>query len=441
MISVYRNRRLVDQVEAVQSGHITANALAAAARKDIERYEHRLQAWVAFTDEYTQLLKDDEQKTAPLAGVSVAVKDNIDVAGMPTRVGSEVTSEEPVGQDATVVARLRRLGAIIQGKTVTTEFGYFSPGPTVNPWAHNRSPGGSSSGSAAAIGASTVPLALGTQTAGSLTRPASFCGAAGIVLAGESSLLQGVNELAPSLDALGLMTRTVEDLDLVHGALTNRSFTEVADLGQTTLHIWDGSDLLALSSEMQGLLQIIPQVAAEIGIETTPLNWIDHVLTLTEDQHTVMGYEATRTMGSVRAQHAELLSPQLISLLDTGADIEDLAYRQALTRRDNSYRALKRLLGEDGIIIGPAAQGPATPLSAGTGSPELSRPWQLLGLPVVTVPGARTINGLPLGLQLIGIPGSEAEMLALGRLLEPLLRRLPTFAKKMDHTTLKDLTW
>src|SRR5699024_3234294 len=203
MISIYRNQGIVEQVDAVHKGEVTTDALVAAVRSDIDRYEHRLQAWVTFVQDDSGVVQNGDLSYLPLAGVSVGVKDNIDVAGLPTRVGSSITSSKPASQDAKIVARLKALGAIIQGKTVTTEFSYFSPGPTVNPWAHNRTPGGSSSGSAAAIGANTIPIALGTQTAGSLTRPASFCGTAGMVLAVEPGAMEGIAGLSETLDALG----------------------------------------------------------------------------------------------------------------------------------------------------------------------------------------------------------------------------------------------
>lgn len=441
MISIYRNQGIVEQVDAVHKGEVTTDALVAAVRSDIDRYEHRLQAWVTFVQDASGVVQNGDLSYLPLAGVSVGVKDNIDVAGLPTRVGSSITSSKPASQDAKIVARLKALGAIIQGKTVTTEFSYFSPGPTVNPWAHNRTPGGSSSGSAAAIGANTIPIALGTQTAGSLTRPASFCGTAGMVLAVEPGAMEGIAGLSETLDALGLLTRSVADLDWVHAALTGRTYGDDSLAENTKLHVWDGSDLLPLSAEMQGLLQEIPRLGLDIEADVTFFDWNDHVITLTEDHHAVMGYEAARNMAPIMAAHEDSLSPQLRNLLASGAEISEQNYQDALIRRRVSYRALERLLGSDGVIIGPAAQGPPNEYHDGTGSPDLSRPWQLLGLPVVIVPGARTNTGLPLGLQLIGLPGSEGKLLAVGRRLETLLRRLPSYSKNMTQPTLKDLTW
>lgn len=441
MISAYRNQRIVEQVEAVQNGGITATDLAAAVRNDIDRYEPRLQAWVSFVQDEARNVQCADLSTAPLAGISVGVKDNIDVAGLPTRVGSSVTSAKPAKQDAAIVARLKSLGAIVQGKTVTTEFGYFSPGPTVNPWAHDHTPGGSSSGSAAAVGANTVPIAVGTQTAGSLTRPASFCGAAGMVLPVEPDAMEGVTGLSETLDALGIMSRSVADLDWVHSALTDRTSGDDSQADSTSIYVWDGSDLLPIAAEMQGLIQEIPRLGSEIEAEVAHFDWTDHVITLTEDHYIVMGYEAARNMAPVLRAYETALSPRLRSLLKNGAEIPEQTYREALIRRGSSYRALQRLLGSNGIIIGPAAQGPPNAFIDGTGSPDLSRPWQLLGLPIVIVPGARTTSGLRLGLQLIGLPGSESKLLAVGRRLEALLRRLPSFAEHMTQPTLKDLTW
>lgn len=446
MTSPFRNRGISEQVAAVHNGDVTAAELATAVRTDITRYEDRLRAWIALADMSSplpDLSGGTPAPSRPLEGVSIGVKDIIDVAGLPTRSGSPVTPAEPATADAACVARLRDLGAVIQGKTVTTEFGYFSPGPTANPWDHGRTPGGSSSGSAAAIGANTIAVALGTQTAGSTTRPAAFCGAAGMVLAPGSTSMTGVHGLSETLDSLGLLTRTVADLAYVYSAFTGQDvdITQEPTAPGTTLRIWYGSDLLPLAPQMQDLLRQIPRLADGLGIGHDDLDWNDHVTTLTDDHRTVMGYEAARTLADVMAQHESELSPQLRELLRNGAEIDERDYREALIRRDISRRALERLLGPDGVIVGPAAQGPAQHRDNGTGSPDLSRAWQLLGLPVVVIPGARSTTGMPLGLQLTGLPGSEQRLLTLGHHLEKRLRRLPSFSEHTSEPMLKDLTW
>ncbi|MFF0973253.1 UNVERIFIED_CONTAM: amidase [Kocuria sp. CPCC 205295] len=397
---------------------------ARRARSRVLECEDELRAWVRLSQTWEEqaLAIDGSADRLPLRAVCVGVKDLIDVAGMPTRAGSSITSADPVGQDAACVARLRELGAVILGKTVTTEFGYFSPGPTRNPQALEHTPGGSSSGSAAAVGAGTVPLALGTQTAGSLTRPASYCGTAGMVLAHGSTDLRGITGLSESLDSLGLLTPSVAALRRVLRAFGGLPEQEPAPVAHAL--IWDGACLEQIEPPMAALIRELPDLLQRAGCRTAPLDWDDHVQTLAEDHSVVMAFEAHRTRQQELELHGSSLSPQLRELLERGRGIPSDAAGAALARRDRSREELAHHLGGDSVVVGPAAPGPAPAGLEATGSPALSRPWQLLGLPVVVVPGARTVAGLPLGAQLIGLPGQEEQLLELGEMLEPLLRAL-----------------
>jgi Asp-tRNA(Asn)/Glu-tRNA(Gln) amidotransferase A subunit family amidase len=368
---------------------------------------------------------DETASALPLQGISLGVKDLIDVAGFPTRAGSLITSPAVVTTDADCVARLRALGAVVQGKTVTTEFGYFSPGPTRNPFGENHTPGGSSSGSAAAVGSGTIPLALGSQTAGSLTRPASYCGAAGMVLAHGTTSLTGIVGLSHSLDSLGLLTRSVEDLRLVFHAFNEHDATTFRADGAKTVFLWGGSGLDEVAPSMRRLLEQLPVLVNNLAVECRPLNWDDHVRTLAADHFTVMAYEAARTRAQELSNHGEALSAILRQLLDEGGRISAVDHQAALARRDRSAEMIAESLGAHSLVLGPAALGPAPAGLSATGSPILSRPWQLLGLPVVVVPGARTEAGLPLGIQIVGLPGRESDMLDFGAELEMLLRGLP----------------
>ncbi|ANE05002.1 amidase [Corynebacterium crudilactis] len=438
MTSTFRNKSISEQVHAIQTGTISSAELAAVVRTDIIRYEKNLHAWVELSE--LEDIKPDNN-LRPLEGISIGIKDIIDVAGLPTRCGSSITPSSPASTDADCVARVRELGAIIQGKTVTTEFGYFSPGPTKNPWRHSLTPGGSSSGSAAAVGANTIQVALGTQTAGSLTRPASFCGAAGMILPPGSTSMLGVHGLSHTLDSLGFLTRSTADLDTFYSAFVGIEPDTDPKTESLEIRIWDGSDILPLSPQMHGLLSELPPLINKLGISYAPLEWSDHIQTLTEDHRTVMGYEAAKTMAQAFTEHKEQLSPQLQELLSNGATINEQDYREALIRTKSSRLSLERLLGVNGVIIGPAAASPAPEYTSGTGSPDLSRAWQLLGLPVVIVPGAKTTTGLPLGLQIIGLPGTEKKLLNLSRRLEFLLRRFHSLSEAFTSPTLKDLTW
>ncbi len=425
MSSAYGNQPISDQVTAVNAGTVSSEALVVATRGEIERREPEIAAWVALSDTYVEAARaQDRAGTAlPLRGISLGVKDLIDVAGLPTRAGSSTTSANPADADADCVRRFRELGAIVQGKTVTTEFGYFAPGPTRNPHGADHTPGGSSSGSAAAVGAGTIPIALGTQTAGSLTRPASFCGAAGMVLAQGSTSLAGITGLSPSLDSLGILTRTTPDLLRTYSAFTGVSPTPAAATRKAM--VWHGSDLDALSPEMSTLVLELPDLLGEIGVDTLPLQWDDHVQTLADDHATVMSHEAADTLSDTYESSFAQLSTPLRELVETGRTVRADDHGAALIRRDRSRDQLTEILGRDAIIIGPAALGPAPEGLSATGSPVLSRPWQLLGAPVVVVPGAQTSAGLPLGVQLIGLPGQEPLLFDVATRLEPILRSMP----------------
>ncbi|RLY93813.1 amidase [Kocuria tytonicola] len=420
---------LETQVRAVHERAVTVSDLVRATRAAIRDHESALHAWVALSPdlEAEAASVGTDPGTHPMAGVSVGVKDLIDVAGLPTRAGSPTTSPDPAPEDAPCVSRLRKLGAVVQGKTITTEFGYFTPGPTTNPHAADHTPGGSSSGSAAAVGAGTIGLALGTQTAGSLTRPASYCGAAGMVLAHGAVDLKGVTGLSPSLDSLGMLTRTVEDLRWAHAAFcgpTARGAAEAAPPGRALL--WDGSHLDTLDPAMTALLRRLPALLGRLDQDVAVLQWDDHVQSLAQDHATVMAHEAARSLEQEWERCRQDLGASLRKLLEQGREIPEAECTAALIRRDRSRQLLEEILTPPSYIVGPAALGPAPAGLAATGSPVLSRPWQLLGLPVVVVPGARTSSGLPLGVQVVGRPGREGQLLDIAHGLEHLLRQQPS---------------
>lgn len=426
-----------EQVAATESGTVTAACLVEATRAQLLRREPDLSAWVELSgDTAAQAhLVDHQDRTLPLRGISVGVKDLIDVAGLPTRAGSSITTAGPAKADADCVARLRALGAVVQGKTVTTEFGYFAPGPTRNPHALAHTPGGSSSGSAAAVGAGVVPLALGTQTAGSLTRPASYCGAAGMVLSHGSTSLAGITGLSESLDSLGLLTRSVDDLRVVFRAFAGRDAEPTRAGTTTTVFVWDGSDLDDVAPAMRGLVQRLPALLNNLGIDCRALDWDHHVRALATDHVTVMAHEAAKTRAAECARFGDRLSAPLRELLDHGRGVSGADRGAALARRDRSMESFAARLAQNALVIGPAALGPAPAGLAATGSPILSRPWQLLGLPVVVVPGAVTAAGLPLGVQIIGLPGREQDMLDLGVELEHQLRAITTWPHTSEEAS------
>jgi len=384
------------------------------ALRRLERTEPDIRAWVRVDAEGARAAAE-RAPDGPLRGLPFGVKDIIDVAGLPTECGSPLRRGRIAGQDAWLVDRLRGAGAVPLGKTVTTEFAYFQPGPTRNPHDVTHTPGGSSSGSAAAVAAGVVPLALGSQTAGSLTRPASFCGVAGYVAPVGAWPTTGITGLSPTLDAPGLLTEHVDDLaaavEVVEGTRYETSDTAVRVL------VWTGTELADVHPAMLDALQSTVRGLAAAGGETDELAGRVRTPELAETHATVMAYEAARSLAA-EAEQPGSLSRHLNDLLARGRDTAVDEYRAALAVRDEARTRILELLDHADVILSPAAPGPAPHGLDSTGTPVLSRPWQLLGLPVVTVPGHRDPDGMPLGLQLIGHPARVGRLLGIARQVE-----------------------
>ncbi|MGW3650498.1 amidase [Streptomyces sp. NPDC000878] len=400
------------------AAHDPREAIDGALRRLAET-EPDIRAWVR-VDAKGARKAAEGVTNGPLRGVPVGVKDIIDVAGLPTECGSPLRRGRIAASDAWLVERLRRAGAVPLGKTVTTEFAYFQPGPTRNPHNLAHTPGGSSSGSAAAVAAGVVPLALGSQTAGSLTRPASFCGVAGYVAPVGAWSTRGITGLSPSLDAPGLLTARVTELAAVVEAVDGIR-AELPD--SIRVLIWPGTELADIDPAMLDALDHTVRALTAAGTETSDLG--DQVRTpeLAETHATVMAYEAARCLAA-EAEHPESLSTPLRELLERGRRTPDDEYRTAQDTARAARAHILDLLTRVDVILAPAAPGPAPRGLDATGTPVLSRPWQLLGLPVVTVPGHRDPHGMPLGLQLIGHPDRVAHLLGIARHTETVIQEI-----------------
>jgi Asp-tRNA(Asn)/Glu-tRNA(Gln) amidotransferase A subunit family amidase len=418
-------RTLSALTAAVAGGELSAAEVIAGALERLDRTESDVRAWVRVDRDGAlgaarELDAVPVPSGGPLRGVPVGVKDIIDVAGLPTECGSPLRRGRIAEADAPLVARLRRLGAIPLGKTVTTEFAYFAPGPTRNPHNLAHTPGGSSSGSAAAVATGVVPLALGSQTAGSLTRPASYCGVAGFAVpAGGSLDTTGFVGLSHSLDAVGLLTPTVADLRLVYGALTGSDRLSRPPEAPTRprLAVWSGGELAEISQDMRAALVRSVEDAVANGAVLVDVDWPALTPRLVEAHITVMAYEAARMLAE-ESTHPDRLSAPLNELLAHGRSITtgDYEHARSVARRERS--TVLALLGDVDAVLGPAAPGAAPKGLTATGSPVLSRPWQLLGLPALTVPGHRDAQGMPLGVQLVGHPDRLEGLFSLGHAVE-----------------------
>ncbi|OIJ28496.1 amidase [Nocardioides luteus] len=406
--SLWQPWSLRELVSELDRGTTTpAEAMARSAAR-IEETEPELRAWV--------IRHESAPAAGPLAGVPLGVKDIIDVAGLPTRCGSSLRAEAtPADEDAAIVSAWRRAGAVPVGKTVTTEFAFFSPGPTANPAATDRTPGGSSSGSAAAVGAGQVPLGLGSQTAGSVTRPAAYCGVAALVMSHGRFPVDGVTGLSESLDSHGVYAATASDLALAWSALSGEP--DVARPGAPDrveplrVLLWSAAPLGVLDPAMQGALD-----TTRAALEASDARVVDFpeeqlVADLAAAHPVVMAYEAARERAAELAA-ADQLSEPLAGLLRTGAETSRRDYDAARDVIARGRERVAELLGSYDVIVGAAAPGPAPHGLGATGDPVLSRPWQALGLPVVTVPGLRDAEGMPLGIQVIGRSHGEAALLS-----------------------------
>ena len=418
---------LLEMASKLQDGTITPHDTVQDSLKSIAATEESIRAWVIVDEEgaagHASALEAAGGPKGQLWGVPVAVKDLIDVQGLPTGCGSSLKGRLPAQIDADCVRLLRAAGAVVLGKTVTTEFGYFSPGPTRNPVNPDHTPGGSSSGSAAAVAAGTVPLALGTQTAGSLTRPASYCGVAGFVAAHGQFTMTGITGLSKSLDSLGLLARSVKDLRYAWDALCGHEAIETQDNPRSVdLLLWNGSGLDVLTPDMTAALDHSSSVLSN-GHDIHLTEWTDHELirALEKDHAIVMAAEAA-VERSAELTQPEALSQPFIDLLTTGRGIKEEEYQAALARIKTNRGKFLAVLERFDAVLGPAALGAAPLGIEATGSPVLSRPWQAMGLPVLTIPGLRDRIGMPLGLQLIGVPGREPKLFQIGERIENALR-------------------
>lgn len=392
-------------------------AEALAAR--IAETEPALQAWAWFDAAHAGRAAA-ASGAGLLHGLPIAVKDIVDTAGLPTEYGSPVYRGHVPQADAACVALARAAGAWVLGKTATTEFANMTPALTCHPRGGGdarRTPGGSSSGSAAAVAAGCAPLALGTQTAGSVIRPAAFCGVVAWKPSPRRVPRAGVKPNSDTLDEVGVFARSVDDAALLAGVLAGAAF-EHSPFAPRVRPTFGGRALDATPA-MQRAVERAATVASRAGARVRPLD--DAALPpgfapLFEAQRTVQAFETARALSAEHRLRRAQLSAGLLALLDAGAAIDPAAYRDALAAACAVRADLDDLFREADVLLAPAAPG-APPTPETTGDPLFNRPWQLLGCPCIALPGGED-DGWPLGLQLVARPGEDARLFAAARWLE-----------------------
>jgi Asp-tRNA(Asn)/Glu-tRNA(Gln) amidotransferase A subunit family amidase len=353
----------------------------------------------------------------PLHGIPVGVKDIFDTADLPTEYGSPIYKGHRPAADAACVAAARAAGAVILGKTVTTEFATMVPAATVHPRDPGRTPGGSSSGSAAAVAAGMVRFGYGTQTVGSIIRPSAYCGVVGYKPSYGMLSRSGMKMGAETLDTAGVIARNVADAALLAGASAMRpDLMEVTALEKPLLGLCRSPNWQHMSREGAHAFATAAERLAAKGARLAEL-----VLPFEEldaAASTILVYEMARGLAHEVARHRERIAPMLLERIDAGAAMSYEKYRQAIEYANDCRLKLRDRFGDLDAILTPSATGEA-PLGLGsTGNTAMNRLWTLLHGPCVTVPAGDGPAGMPVGVQLVGLPGADARTLAVARWVE-----------------------
>ncbi|MDE0810432.1 MAG: amidase [Alphaproteobacteria bacterium] len=416
----------VEAARRIKAGELTAEALMRSCLDRVEARDAAVHAWAYLDPEQAMAgakAADAEGNPGPLAGLPVAVKDIIDTWDMPTRHGSTIYGLNRPNSDATIVVRTRGQGGVVMGKTVTTEFAWRNPGPTGNPHNPLHTPGGSSSGSAASTADYQVPLAFGTQTAGSVIRPAAYCGVVGFKPSVGTHDRTGVKELSNYLDTLGTFARSVEDVTFFDSALRGISPPPLDIFKDTPPRFGvmvpfsveaRAEALEALESgwrraEAQGAT--ILDVASSAGFEA-----------LADLQTVVMTGDSGRALAWEYERHPERLTRFYRDNIALGIAMSDEKLSATKARADQARETQSALFKNVDAILTLPAPGEA-PLGLDfTGDPLFNRVWTILGWPCITIPTGKGPKGLPLGIQIVGPAGTDARTLAASAWLERVMR-------------------
>ena len=409
-------------LRAFREGRATVQDYVASLSARIAAREPTIQAWEWF--EASRAMADAEERAGgiladlPLYGIPVGVKDIINTRGMPTRMGSRIFQNNMPPNSAWVVRRLEALGGLVMGKTVTTEFAFRTPGKTRNPWNPAHTPGGSSSGSAAAVAAGFVPVAIGTQTLGSVIRPSAFCGVVGYKPSFGAISRNGIHPFAPTLDTVGVIARTVGDAAFFGACLMGQDARDDATFIRAPLR------LLRVPLETLGQaprLAVVRTPKWSVATEAQRTHFDECVAKLAaagaavkevnlprlfdgawENVMVIMSREAVKSFAPVESRHRISLSPALIELLDRGHRTTPEQYAKARERREEYRQWFESMFERFDAIVTIPAPGEAPEGLANTGDATFNSLWTQAGLPAVTLPSGRGPKGLPLGLQVVG---------------------------------------
>jgi len=426
-----------EAVGKISKGVISSEELVTACLRQIERLEDRVEAW-AFIDPDLALEQAKAADAAlraggtlgPLHGVPVGIKDIIDTKDMPTEDGTVLHQGRRPQYDATLVSRLREAGAVIMGKTVTTELAVFSPGKTKNPHDLQRTPGGSSSGSAAAVAAGMIPLAIGTQTNGSMIRPASFCGVYGYKPTFGLISRHLVLQQSRQLDQVGVFARSIEDAALLAESIIGYDSMDPDTRLQVRPDLFHAQGQPPPVDPYLAFVKspVWEQAAADTQSAFGELvsEFEEHVESCALDEllnevhglhQQIMEADLARSFEREYTGGKDQLSDILCEMIERGQKVTAVDYNKAVARRSEYYHAFDRLFEEHDAIITPAAPGEAPTGLDSTGSPVFSTIWTYFGMPAISLPLLQGEQGMPIGVQLVGPRGDDARLLRTARWL------------------------
>lgn len=421
---------LYEAAAALRQGRITPTALVEQCLENVNRWESKVRAWVFVARDYAldeaRRLGDEIKKghyRGPLHGIPIAVKDIFDVFDWPTAAGSKLWANSIARQDCEIVQRMRQAGAIFLGKTVTTQYASFDPPVTRNPWNPARTPGGSSSGSAAALATGMCFGALGSQTGGSITRPASYCGVAGLKPTYGLLPLDGIVPLAPSMDHPGPMARCVRDLGLLFQGMAGIHAPTQTNVGETLppllgrLHgLFDD---LAEPGVTQAMNEVCDKLARK-GATVLDVGLPPAFSEVVQRHRVVMAVEGAAYHQERLQRHPEDYAPKIRALLEEGLACPAPEYARCKEHQRQLRDDMVQCFARVSVLLCPATTGPA-PDASTTGNPAFNSPWSYTGLPTVSFPTGQFRDGLPLALQLVGEDGEEEKLLAVAQWCEDAL--------------------
>jgi Asp-tRNA(Asn)/Glu-tRNA(Gln) amidotransferase A subunit family amidase len=433
---------VINAVAAIKEGNLTCVELLNSCLGRIDRLEGEVKAWALLDREGAQkeARRLDAQlskgkQLGPLYGIPVGIKDIFYTEGMRTEAGSSLWAGFIPSYDAASVTRLKEAGAIILGKTHTTEFAYFDPAPTRNPWNTDCTPGGSSSGSAAAVAACMCPLALGSQTVGSTLRPASYNGIVGFKPEHGRISLYGIMPMSPTMDHVGIFTRNVNDVVLVLQVLAgydsrdphslNQPFPDYISstanvqkphLGLVRQYFFDNAED-EMKQQTEQVAKRLGQAGAIVEEVTLPASFFS----VSETRRIILGVEDYTYHQEKFESNKEGYSASVRALLEEGSHIPAVEYARALQSRLQQRADITALMNGFDALITPGAPGAAPHDLTITGNPVMQLPWTTMGIPAINLPAGLSVDGLPLGVQLVGKTYDEKGLLDIARWCEAAL--------------------